>query len=79
MTSVALATPAPPHAADACDAHAPQYRLGLVSPRLLALKAALCAGGNTDAFWHEVSATGTPGSLAAACSMPSFGRAADEP
>ncbi|VVD81099.1 enterochelin esterase domain-containing protein [Pandoraea sputorum] len=60
MTSLALATPAPSHAAGACDAQAPQYRLGLVSPRLLSLNAALCAGGNTDAFWQEVGATGTP-------------------
>lgn len=38
----------------------PKYRLGLVSPRLLALNASLCAGGNTEAFWQEVSASGTP-------------------
>ncbi|PTE02073.1 alpha/beta hydrolase-fold protein [Pandoraea apista] len=47
---------------DACtgDLHSPKYRLGLVSPRLLSLNASLCAGGDTDAFWQEVAASGTP-------------------
>ncbi|WP_353189251.1 alpha/beta hydrolase-fold protein [Pandoraea pnomenusa] len=47
---------------DACagDPQAPKYRLGLVSPQLLALNAALCAGGTTDAFWQAVDVQGTP-------------------
>ncbi|ANI21728.2 hypothetical protein AB870_00200 [Pandoraea faecigallinarum] len=49
-------------ASSACagDPHAPKPRLGLVSPRLLALNAVLCAGGTTDAFWREVTVAGTP-------------------
>lgn len=61
--NAAQAAPAAPDAASlACtgDAHTPRYRLGLVSPRLLALNATLCAGGTTDAFWQEVSVAGTP-------------------
>ena len=62
-TTVAQAAPLTPDAAPAAcagDPLAPKYRLGLVSPRLLALNATLCAGGNTDAFWQDVGATGTP-------------------
>ncbi|QHE92668.1 DUF3327 domain-containing protein [Pandoraea fibrosis] len=62
VTDVQAGTLPPKTSHDACtgDLHAPKYRLGLVSPRLLALNASLCAGGSTDAFWQEVSTSGTP-------------------
>ncbi|MFJ2991403.1 enterochelin esterase domain-containing protein [Pandoraea sp. NPDC087047] len=64
--SVAQAAPSTTSASNvapascAGDPLAPKYRLGLVSPRLLALNATLCSGGSTDTFWQDVGATGTP-------------------
>ncbi|VVD80453.1 esterase [Pandoraea capi] len=60
LAHAATTASAEPSLACAGDPQAPKHRLGLVSPRLLALNATLCAGGDTAAFWRDVDVAGTP-------------------